>query len=291
MLSCGSFGDEIGAPLGLAPTQAAASVLRIVNDAMAGAIRAVSVQRGLDPREFAIFAFGGAGPLHGVALARELGVPKVIVPYVPGITCALGCIVADVRHDFVQTVSRAVADLSEQEIAEILARHRKAGEETLRRDEVPVERVEVHHFADMQYEGQTYTVRVPLDPAALDVANLQERLARAYQDRFGITLTQFRPKLTNLRTTVIGIRPSLDLKRIVAATQKLASVEEAFLGHREVWFDDTWVRTPIYDRAKLPVGACIAGPGIFNQMDTTTVVEPDTDIMVDEFGNLIIEVK
>lgn len=286
-----AFREEIGAPLGLAPTQAAASVLRIVNDAMAGAIRAVSVQRGLDPREFAIFAFGGAGPLHGVALARELGVPKVIVPYVPGITCALGCIVADVRHDFVQTVSRAVADLSEEEIAEILARHRKAGEGTLLRDEVPVERTEVHHFADMQYEGQTYTVRVPLDPAALDVANLRERLARAYQDRFGITLTQFRPKLTNLRTTVIGIRPSLDLKRIVAATMKHGRVEDAILGHREVWFDDTWVRTPIYDRAKLPVGARIPGPGIFNQMDTTTVVEPDTDIMVDDFGNLIIEVK
>jgi len=286
-----AFRGEIGAPLGLAPTQAAASVLRIVNDAMAGAIRAVSVQRGLDPREFTVFAFGGAGPLHGVALARELGVPKVIVPYVPGITCALGCIVADVRHDFVQTVSRAVADLSEQEIAEILARHRKAGEETLRCDEVPVERIEVHHFADMQYEGQTYTVRVPLDPAALDVATLQERLARAYQDRFGITLTQFRPKLTNLRTTVIGIRPSLDLKRIVAATQKLASVEEAILGHRDVWFNDTWVRTPIYDRAKLPIGTRLPGPAIFNQMDTTTVVEPDTDIMVDDFGNLIIEVK
>lgn len=286
-----AFRDEIGAPLGLAPTQAAAAVLRIVNDAMAGAIRAVSVQRGLDPREFAIFAFGGAGPLHGVALARELGVPKVIVPYVPGITCALGCIVADVRHDFVQTVSRAVADLSEQEIAEILARHRRAGEDTLRRDEVPVERTEVHHFADMQYEGQTYTVRVPLDPAALDVANLRDRLAKAYQDRFGITLTQFRPKLTNLRTTVIGIRPSLDLKRIVAATQRQARAEDAVIGHRDVWFDDNWVNTPIYDRTKLPIGTRIAGPGIFNQMDTTTVVEPNTDIMVDDFGNLIIEVK
>ncbi|MFG1345560.1 hydantoinase/oxoprolinase family protein [Xanthobacter autotrophicus DSM 431] len=286
-----AFRDEIGAPLGLAPTQAAAAVLRIVNDAMAGAIRAVSVQRGLDPREFAIFAFGGAGPLHGVALARELGVPKVIVPYVPGITCALGCIVADVRHDFVQTVSRAVADLSEHEIAEILARHRRAGEDTLRRDEVPVERTEVHHFADMQYEGQTYTVRVPLDPAALDVANLHDRLAKAYQDRFGITLTQFRPKLTNLRTTVIGIRPSLDLKRIVAATQRQASAEHAVIGHRDVWFDDNWVNTPIYDRTKLPIGTRIAGPGIFNQMDTTTVVEPNTDIMVDDFGNLIIEVK
>jgi N-methylhydantoinase A len=286
-----AFGDTIGTPLGLAPTQAATAVLRVINDAMAGAIRAVSLQRGLDPREFAIFAFGGAGPLHGVALARELGVPTVIVPYVPGITCALGCIVADVRHDFVQTVSRAVDDLAEEDLAAILARHRKAGEEILHRDQVPIERTEVLHFADMQYEGQTYTVRVQLDAGALNVAALRERLAKAYQERFGITLTQYRPKLTNLRTTVVGIRPSLDLKRIVAATQRPGSFSEAVIGHRDVWFDESWVNTPIYDRAKLPTGTRLSGPAIFNQMDTTTVVEPNTEIAVDDFGNLIIKVN
>jgi N-methylhydantoinase A len=286
-----AFESQVGQALGLDAVGAAAATLRVVNDSMAGAIRLVSLQRGFDPREFALFSFGGAGPLHGTALARELGVPHVIVPYVPGITCALGCIVADVRHDFVQTVSRVIDEVSETDLAEVLKTHRAEGEERLRSDQVPVETVEVSHFADMQYEGQTYTLRVALDPADLSTHALKDALRQAYLDRFSIDLSNFRAKLINLRTAVTGRRQALDLKRIFNAAPKKARAEDAVIGNRDVWFDGTWMKTPIYARDELPVGAEIMGPAIFNQMDTTTVAEPGNRIVVDEIGNLIIEVK
>ena len=218
-----------------------------------------------------------------------MGVPKVIVPYVPGITCALGCIVADVRHDFVQTVSKAVDQLDEKTIAAILKEHRAAGEKILKDENVPVDRVEVFHEADMQYEGQTYTLRVVLDADQLSVADLSRKLRQEYLDKFRIDLGAFRAKLINLRTSVTGIRPHLDLKKIVRAAK--GSAKDAEIGKRDVWFTDSWVSTPIYDRNALPVGAKVSGPAIFNQMDTTTVIEPGDVATVDDFGNLIVEIK
>src|SRR5690606_12731196 len=142
----------LGAPLGLSPQQAASAVLRVVNDAMAGAIRFVTLQRGRDPREFSLFAFGGAGPLHGASLARDLQIPTAIVPYVPGLTCALGCIVADVRHDFVQTIGKSLDEVDVAHLRATLIEQRCSGEELLRRDGALEHSVVVDHLADMHYE-------------------------------------------------------------------------------------------------------------------------------------------
>jgi N-methylhydantoinase A len=283
---------ELGQPLGLSAEQTAASVLRIIDDAMAGAIRFVTLQRGFDPREFAIFAFGGAGPLHGTSLAHEMGVPTVIVPYVPGLTCALGCIVADVRHDFVQTVGRPLADLSAENLRKVLVDHESAGQARLARDGVPLKSTQFVHEADMHYEGQRYTLRVKVDPDRLDTAELQEKLRLACLDTFGIDLTSFRARLANLRTAVLGLRQRFDLAAIVAAThQPKAALDDAIIGRRPVWFDNAYVQTPVYERAFLPIGAEISGPAIVNQMDTTTVVAPGDVARVDEKANLLIEVR
>jgi N-methylhydantoinase A len=144
-----SFESQLGEKLGLSGVEAAAAVLKIVNDNMAGAMRLVTLRRGHDPREFAVFGFGGAGPLHATALARELDAPKVLVPYLPGIACALGCIVADVRHDFVQTVGRPVDEVERDEVAAILAEQAAAGRELLAADGVAVRNVEVVHEGDL----------------------------------------------------------------------------------------------------------------------------------------------
>jgi N-methylhydantoinase A len=281
----------LGGPLNLGPEQTAASVLRIVNDSMAGAIRFVTLQRGRDPREFALFAFGGAGPLHGVALARDLQVPTVIVPYVPGLTCALGCIVADVRHDFVQTIGKPLADVTEAALREVLVRQRESGIELLRRDGVPIDSTSVAHEADMHYEGQRYTLRVNVDPDRLSVAALRGQLKDACFEAFGIDLSSFRPKIANLRTAVIGVRPMMDLRRIVVATHRpRASAADARVGQRDVWFGDRFVPTDVYQREWIPIGAEIAGPAIINQMDSTTVIEPGDRLTVDELGNLMIRV-
>jgi N-methylhydantoinase A len=283
---------KLGQPFRLGPEETAASVLRIIDDAMAGAIRFVTLQRGFDPREFAIFAFGGAGPLHGVSLAREMGVPTVIVPYVPGLTCALGCIVADVRHDYVQTVGRPLADVSATSLREILISHERAGLATLQREAVPLTSTHFVHEADMHYEGQRYTLRVRLDPDRLDVDELKEKLRKACLETFGIDLTSFRPRIANLRTAVMGLRQGIDLASIVAATHKpKARASEAVISTRSVWFGSGFVETPVYQREWLPIGAEIEGPAIFNQMDTTTVSAPGDRIRVDELANLVIEVE
>jgi N-methylhydantoinase A len=282
----------LGEPLGLGAEQTAAAVLRIIDDAMAGAIRFVTLQRGFDPREFAIFAFGGAGPLHGTSLAREMGIPTVIVPYVPGLTCALGCIVADVRHDFVQTVGRPLADVTAASLRDVLLAHEDAGRATLAREAVPLTSTEFVHEADMHYEGQRYTLRVKVDPEQLDVADLQDQLRIACFDTFGIDLSSFRPRIANLRTAVLGLRPTFDLARIVAATHKpKASAEDAVVDRRPVWFGDRFADTPVYQRELLPIGARIPGPAIFNQMDSTTVMAPNDVARVDELANLVIEVR
>ena len=284
--------ERLGAPLGLSAESAAASVLRVVNDAMAGAIRFVTLQRGRDPREFAIFAFGGAGPLHGAALAQELQVPTVIVPYVPGLTCALGCVVADVRHDYVQTIGKALEDVREIELRDVLLRQRQTGIDLLETEHVPTQSVTVLHQADMHYEGQRYTLRVTVDPAQLSIASLREQLRKACFDAFGIDLSNFRPKIANLRTAVIGVRPRIDLKKIIAATHRPGkSVAEAQIGTRDVWFGDGFVPTPVYQRERIPIGAEISGPAIINQMDSTTVVDCGDRVSVSELGNLMIQVN
>lgn len=286
-----AFGS-LGTPLALSPEQTAASVLRIVNDSMAGAIRFVTLQRGRDPREFALFVFGGAGPLHGVALARELQVPTVIVPYAPGLTCALGCIVADVRHDFVQTIGKPLSDIKEGELRDVLLRQRENGLELLHRDGVSVQSTSVEHQADMHYEGQRYTLRVNVDPDKLSIAALREQLRGACFQAFGIDLSSFRPKIANLRTAVIGVRPVMDMTRVVAATHRpRASASEARVGRREVWFGDRFLPTDVYQREWIPIGAEIAGPAIINQMDSTTVIEPGGRLTVDGLGNLMIQVN
>lgn len=282
----------LGRPLALGAEETAAAVLRVIDDAMAGAIRFVTLQRGFDPREFAIFAYGGAGPLHGTSLAREMGIPTVIVPYVPGLTCALGCIVADVRHDFVQTIGKPLADVTAGSLRDVLLAHEQAGLATLKREDVPLKSTHFIHEADMHYEGQRYTLRVRVQPDHLDVAELQEQLRKACYDTFGIDLSSFRARIANLRTAVMGLRPSFDLARIVAATHKPKdSIKDAVIDTRPVWFGGSFVETPVYQRELLPIGATIPGPAIFNQMDSTTVTAPNDLARVDELANLVIEVR
>ncbi|HET9922716.1 MAG TPA: hydantoinase/oxoprolinase family protein, partial [Methylomirabilota bacterium] len=156
------FDKKIGAHLGLGPDEVASAIVRVANDKMAGAIRLVSLQRGHDPRDFVLFAFGGAGPLHAVALARELAIPRVLVPARPGITSALGCLVADVRHDFVKTVNQGVLRLDLVEAHRILAAQVAEGRRMLATEGVEVETVSVQHEADMQFVGQTHVLTVPV---------------------------------------------------------------------------------------------------------------------------------
>ncbi|MDR7033426.1 hydantoinase/oxoprolinase family protein [Mesorhizobium sp. BE184] len=284
------FEDKIGRATGLSGVDAAGAVLRLGNIKMAGAIRMVSVARGHDPRDFSLFAFGGAGPLHASALARELGLPRVLVPARPGITNALGCVVADMRHDFVNTINQPVSGLDLAQAAGILARHRSEGEALIAKEAVTPETIRVTHSADMQFIGQTHIINVPLPSAHIERAVLQDLFERAYFARFRVKLPEIRAVLVNLNTSVTGVRTPLDLSRLIDPAGRASSLDAALREVRPVWYGGIWHDTPVYDREKLPLDAMIEGPAILEQMDCTTVMEPGDRAQSDADGNLVIEV-
>ena len=281
--------DKVGKRLGLDAEAAAAAILRIANDRMAGAIRLVSLSRGHDPRDFALFAFGGAGPLHATALARELSIPTVLVPARPGITNALGCVVADLRHDYVRTVNKPLSALRDAAIAAIYAEQSRDGRTTIEGEGVPVRELRYVYSADMQFAGQSHILSVSVDRPDIGVEGLHKAFAAAYWRRFGIELAEIPPVLVNLHTAVIGVRPEIDLAAL-AATERAPTLAAAKIGERRVWFPDGWQQTPIYARDRLPLEASFQGPAILEQLDCTTVVEPADRLHQDRLGNLLISV-
>ena len=267
----GLIAGKVGRPLGLDADAAAAAILRIANDRMAGAIRLVSLSRGHDPRDFALFAFGGAGPLHAAALARELAIPTVLVPARPGITNALGCVVADMRHDFVRTVNKPLSAIDDAAVAKIYGEQSEEGETTIKREGVPVRELRRVHSADMQFQGQSHILSVAVDSPAIGVDGLRKAFAAAYWRRFGIELAEIPPVLVNLHTAVIGVRPEIALE-LLAAGERAPTLKAAQTGERRVWFAEGWRTTPVYARDRLPLDAIFEGPAILEQLDCTTVV-------------------
>ena len=280
---------KIGAPLGLKAEAAAAAILRIANDKMAGAVRMVSLARGHDPRDFALFAFGGAGPLHAVALARELSIPDVLIPARPGLTNALGCVVADLRHDFVRTVNRPLPTVTAETIRQIMDEQIAQGQDLVERDGGDTTAIRVEHTADMQFLGQSHILGVTISGEDASPEALHRAFAKAYWTRFQVDLPEIRPVLVNLHTAVIGKRPPISLG-LLAANRRADTVAEAIAAHRRVWFDAGWRDTPIYERDRLPLGAEFSGPAILEQLDATTVIDPGDRVRVDGRGNIIVSI-
>jgi N-methylhydantoinase A len=282
---------EIGAKLGLDAEATAAAIVRVANDKMAGAIRMVSLAKGHDPRDFALFAFGGAGPLHAAALARELGIPRLLVPARPGITNALGCVVADLRHDYVNTVNKPLPALDMELVRRTLEAQIAEGRATIAREGVAVEEIVLLHEADMQFQGQSHILTVPLPGIGATREELHRAFAEAYWKRFEVALPEIRPVLVNLHTAVIGRRPPLPLDALLPAGERARDLAGALMEKRRVWFrDDGWRETPVYRREKLPQAAKLAGPAVVEQLDCTTVLEPGDRAESDRFGNLVVDV-
>jgi N-methylhydantoinase A len=282
---------KIGAHLGLGPEEVAAAIVRVANDKMAGAIRLVSLQRGYDPRDFILFAFGGAGPLHAAALARELAIPRVLVPTRPGITSALGCLVADVRHDFVKTINQDLLRMDVGAARTVFADQIARGRTLLAAEGVEIETVTVQHEADMQFAGQTHVLTVPIARTDFEREELSAAFEKAYWERFEVELRAMPCLVMSLRTAVIGHRRPVSLERLSGASSGAGNLGDAQSGTRDVWFEAGWRPTPIYRRERLPAGAEFVGPAVVEQLDSTTVVEPDDHVRVDPLGNLVITVR
>lgn len=280
---------HVGVALKLSAEQSAAAVIRVANDKMAGAIRLVSLSRGHDPRDFILLAFGGAGPLHAAALARELGIPKVLIPARPGLTNALGCLVADLRHDFVRTINKPLSMVNEVDVVSVLDAHIEEGNKILQHENVEIENVQVFHTADMQFQGQTHILNVALSGRGVKIADLDKGFAEAYWNRFRVALPEIKPVLANLHTAVIGKRKPFPVDALTSSTAA-ENLDDAKIDMRRVWFEDGWLSTPIFDRDRLPLNSEFLGPAILEQLDATTVIHPGDRAQVDLLGNVIIHV-
>ena len=270
----------LGHDLGLGPEETAAAVIDVVNQRMAGRMRLISVEQGHDPRAFALVAFGGAGPLHGAALLRDVGVGTMLVPPHPGVLCAMGCALADVRHDVSRTVNTRLDRLDGAVVQAELARQRDTGLDELAADGAVYDHTDVTHVADMSYLGQIHSLRVPVEPD-WDPAQLTKAFSAAYEREYGNTL-DLPVLLVNLKTAVSGVRT-----RVMTVSAPAASTTTTPLGRRQVWFGG-WHDTPIYDRAALSSGSVITGPAVIEQADTTTVIEPGMTATVDDTSNLVV---
>jgi N-methylhydantoinase A len=276
----------IGTALGLAPAQAAQGIIDIANEVMLGALRTVTVQRGFDPREFGLVAFGGAGPLHGNAMARLLGCYPVIVPPNSGVLSALGFLEADFKNEFVQTFIRPAATTPPDEIWSRFAALAARATDWLDSQSVAQPDRRISYSMDLRYEQQGFEVSVPvaavtpgtpLDAILTDFHDVHERL---YGVRFAVPV-----ELVALRVVATGLTPPVESAFVAAADTPL---EEALIETRPGWFDGAWHDTPHYDRDRLSLGQRVEGPAIIRQYDSTTVLLPDHHAMLDSHGHLLI---
>lgn len=289
--AAGAIMRDVGVPLGLDATAAAAAILRVANARMAGALRLVSIERGHDPKRFALMPFGGGGGLHADALLRDVGLGRALIPRFPGVTSALGCVIADMRHDRVRTLNVALDALDPAALRGEMDAATKALSALLDRAGVGFTGRTVTHELDMSYAGQTHTVGVPLPLVAdgsgtLAAPDILAAFEAAYRGAYGRVLPGSPVRVLNLRSAVAGLRPKIDLAALAPGPD--ASLERARHGTRRVWFDG-WRETALFDRLTLPVGAAIDGPAVLDQPDATIVVEPGSRARVDRFGNVILE--
>ncbi|MDP6707368.1 MAG: hydantoinase/oxoprolinase family protein [Alphaproteobacteria bacterium] len=275
----------LGEALGLGLERTAEAIIEVVNHSMAGRTRLLSVEQGLDPRDFAFVSFGGAGPLHGAAIMREVGISLMLVPPEPGVLCAAGCCIADIRHDLSQTVERAVGDLGEGELDGILRSLREEGEALLAASGAELLEPRVTYTADMCYLGQIHNLRVPIAPGWTP-NRLSKAFEDAYRAEFGNTLGDIPAILVSVQGRASASPPGRFRQEPVSA----ASCPAVPATRRPVHFGG-WIDTAIYRRDALEPGMHFVGPAVVEQADATTIVEPGMRARVDSLGNLLVETE
>ncbi len=282
-----AISERVAGPLGLDLTAAAAGILRVANATMARGIRVVSVERGHDPRGLTLVPFGGAGPMHGSPLARELGIPRLLVPPTPGILCALGMLVADLRHDLVQTHLAAHRDLSADAARAILDPMLAEARRLLEADRVPEDRRRIEMRVDMRYIGQSYELPIGLsDFTEAEWAGLAPAFHAEHARRFGHSDPAAPVEVVSFAVTATGLIDTPELPRPEAGGREPRG--EARTGMRRVYFEagggGDWAECPVWRREALLAGNEIAGPAIIEEVSATTVLYPGDHARVDAVG-------
>lgn len=287
--------DTIATPLGIDVVDAAAGILRVAHANIVRGIRVVSVERGHDPRDFVLVPFGGAGPMHGSPVARDLGMRRLMLPPNPGILCAFGLLVSDLRHDLLETHVRALQGFSFEQAQPILERLRGSTQQLLERDAVPAERRLVELKADLRYVGQSYELSVPIEPATAEGwAGLAMRFHEAHRQRFGHADERAPIETVTLAATGWG---RVDPPRLASLPPGGPSAEQARVGVRPVFFEPeavgvrgSWHDTTLYERSRLRAGNVVHGPAVIDEVSATTVLYPGDVATVHETGAIFVEV-
>jgi N-methylhydantoinase A len=283
--------SKIGDPLGLSAVEAADGILRIAATAMSYAVKGVTTERGFDAGDFVLFAYGGAGPLHAVEVAREIGMRRVIVPLAPGVFSAFGMLFSDLRYDFVRTWFTALDDAQFDQIERVYRGLEEQGREAIAGTSVRPQRIVIKRAADMRYVGQEHAVTVDL-PLAVFTRRDREAIKRHFDDqhaqRYGTSAPAERAEIVSLRSTVTGVMRKPPQRKI-ARGPKVPS-KAAFGGKRNVHYGGKWHATPTYRRDDLLAGNRIKGPALIEEYASTTVLMPGDVLDVDAFGNLVIAV-
>ncbi len=280
--------ESVAKPLKMSMEDTAEGIIRIIDVKMAEAIKAISTMRGHDLRDFMLLAFGGAGPVHACRIARDLGMAGVIVPLYPGVYSAIGLVMSDVKHDYIQSRMTALSDIAPKDMASMFDHLASQALEDLRADGFTAETIKIQRSLDMRYAGQGYEITIPCEPEMMTAEGLKA-LRKSFDDvhkgMFGHMAPDEPVEIVSYRVRGVGMVPSVEMPRFKKAGTTL---KDALREMRKVRFDGKTVDCPIYQREKLDVGLTFSGPAVLDQFDCTTVICPGQAVRVDEWKNLIV---
>lgn len=279
--------DHVARPLKLSLEHSAEGILRVVNATMVRGIRRVSVERGYDPRDFTLFAFGGGGPVHGAMLAAELNIPKILIPATAGVGSALGCIVADFRHDYTQTHIAKLQSLPITKLQSLFGQLERKAQTQMQKEGLSPDRTVLLRSLEMRYAGQGYELEVPVPPGPLTAATINEvdaAFRALYRQAYG-----YEPddptQVVTFRVVAVGNLPQVEIPALGASA---TDASHAVKGVRQVYFDGRFQETSIYDGYKLQCGNALEGPAVIEQRESTVVVLPKQQVTKGSYGEIVI---
>jgi N-methylhydantoinase A len=279
---------DVAEPLGIDPLAAAEGIVRVIEVKMEEAIKAISTMRGHDLRDFMLLAFGGAGPVHASRIARDLGMAGLIVPLYPGVYSAIGLIMSDVKHDYVQSKMQPMGELSIDGVNRMFERLEALAATDLRADGFAPSHIKIQRALDMRYAGQGYEITMPCDATALrdgGLDGLRRQFDQQHKSMFGHMAPEQAVEVVSYRVRGLGLVPPVELPRFKPTGATLADAQRAT---RQARFDGRDIVCPVYQRERLDVGLTLRGPAILDQFDCTTVIYGGQTARVDEWKNLIV---
>src|SRR5699024_3774059 len=271
---------KIAEPLGVTVEEAAEGILKVINANMVRGIRVISVEKGHDPRDFSLMAFGGAGPLHAVDIAKDLNSKNVIIPPNPGIECAKGMLTADVRHDFVQTYTKRISITDIKEVNTILDGLVKEAKQELGKEGFTDKTIDLQAALDLRYMNQAYEIPVEIKEANLtsnDLQNAEKDFHKLHEKVYGFSRKDEELELINIRLIAKGLIKEIKTKR--DDEQNNTSLTE--IDNRKIYFDGSFYNTPIYSRESLKSESIVSGPAVIEQLDSTIIIHPGQSAEVD----------